>query len=244
MQRALVTGCAGFIGSHLSEALLAAGTQVIGVDCFNDNYGRGQKLRNLDRARNWDDFEFIPLDLSHGRLQDLLGECDTVFHLAAEPGVRSSWSSRFTNYVRNNVEATQHLLDAAKEYPGIRFVYASSSSVYGEAESFPTTETTLPKPFSPYGVTKLAAEHLCHVYRRNYGVDTMAMRYFSVYGPRQRPDMAFHRFCRAALTPPGTPDSEIVVSAMDVSNGIHLRCRRREGDDRGCTCYWGLGRRL
>lgn len=196
---ALVTGCAGFIGSQLSEALLQDGDSVIGVDCFNDNYGRRGKLRNLEYARQWDSFEFLPVDLARGDLLDLVAEADVVYHLAAEPGVRSSWGARFESYVRNNVLATQHLLEATRPYPRKRFVFASSSSVYGQAETFPTPETALPRPRSPYGATKLAAEHLCAVYHANFGVETVALRLFTVYGPRQRPDMAFTRFCRAAL---------------------------------------------
>jgi UDP-glucuronate 4-epimerase len=196
---ALVTGCAGFIGSHLTEALLADGESVIGVDCFNDNYGRREKLRNLEAAHEWDGFEFVPLDLSRGELRDLVEECDTVFHLAGEPGVRSSWGLRFDQYLRNNVLATQLLLEAMCDLPDRRFVYASSSSIYGEAEALPTPESTTPRPHSPYGMTKLAAEHLCSLYHRNHGAPTVALRYFSVFGPRQRPDMAFNRFCRAAV---------------------------------------------
>ncbi len=198
--RALVTGCAGFIGSHLTEALLDDGVEVIGVDCFNDNYGRPSKLRNLERARDWQTFEFVPLDLSRGELRDIVTGVDTVFHLAAEPGVRASWGPRFEAYLRNNVLATHHLLDACCGWPTENvFVYASSSSVYGQAETFPTPESALPQPLSPYGVTKLSAEHLCLSFHRNHGVRTVALRYFSVYGPRQRPDMAFSRFCRAIL---------------------------------------------
>ena len=197
--RALVTGCAGFIGSHLTEALLADGEEVIGVDCFNNNYGRAEKLRNLERALDWDGFEFVPIDLARGDLFDLVAECDTVFHLAAEPGVRPSWGQRFEQYLRNNVLATQHLLEAARTAPDTRFVYASSSSVYGQAERFPTPEDATPRPFSPYGVTKLAGEHLCDLYHGNYRVETTSLRLFSVYGPRQRPDMAFNIFSRAIL---------------------------------------------
>jgi UDP-glucose 4-epimerase len=197
--RALVTGCAGFIGSHLTEALLADGTAVVGVDCFNDNYGRREKLHNLETAREWEGFDFVPLDLSRGELRDLVEDCDVVFHLAAEPGVRSSWGLRFDQYLRNNVLATQLLLEAMRDQPGTRFVYASSSSIYGEAEALPTAEDTKPRPHSPYGMTKLAGEHLCSLYHGNHGVDAVSLRYFSVFGPRQRPDMAFNIFCRAAL---------------------------------------------
>jgi UDP-glucuronate 4-epimerase len=198
-QTALVTGCAGFIGSHLTESLLADGYSVVGLDCFNDNYGRPQKLRNLEQAREWERFEFVPLDLAFGELFDLVADCDVIFHLAAEPGVRSSWGDRFAKYVRNNIVGTQHLLDAARPFPEKRFVFASSSSIYGQAVTRPTHEDVVPMPHSPYGVTKLAAEHLCQAYHANYGVDVVTLRYFSVYGPRQRPDMAFSIFCRAAL---------------------------------------------
>lgn len=196
---ALVTGCAGFIGSHLAESLLEDGHQVIGIDCFNANYGRKEKLRNLERARQWSGFEFVPIDLSQGDLSDVVAECDVIFHLAAEPGVRESWGQRFEWYVRNNVLATQILLDAMRPCPEKRLVYASSSSIYGNAERLPTPEHVIPQPLSPYGTTKLAGEHLCRLYHANYGIDCVCLRYFTVYGPRQRPDMAFHRFCRAAL---------------------------------------------
>jgi UDP-glucuronate 4-epimerase len=201
--RALVTGCAGFIGSHLTESLLSDGGDVVGVDCFTDNYGRAEKLANLERVSDWENFEFVPINLSRGELENLVGECDVVFHLAAQPGVRPSWGEHFETYVRNNIVATQQLLEAATRHPVDRFVYASSSSIYGQAEAFPTREDALPKPYSPYGVTKLSAEHLCQLYHANYGVPTVSLRYFSVYGPRQRPDMAFNIFCRAAVE--GTP---------------------------------------
>jgi nucleoside-diphosphate-sugar epimerase len=201
--RALVTGCAGFIGSHLTETLLDAGHAVTGVDCFNDNYGRREKLLNLSRSREWDDFDFVPIDLARGALTDLVADQEVVFHLAAEPGVRKSWGDRFELYVRNNVLATQHLLEAMQPWPEKRLVYASSSSIYGDAEALPTTEDVYPRPFSPYGVTKLAAEQLCHAYHANFGLQTICLRYFSVFGPRQRPDMAFNIFCRAALSGEG-----------------------------------------
>src|ERR687891_67830 len=198
--RALVTGCAGFIGSHLTESLLEDGHEVLGVDCFNDNYARSQKLANLRAALDFDSFRFARCDLAEVDASLLLDGCDAVFHQAAEPGVRSSWGARFETYVRNNVSATQRLLEAALPLrEQIRFVYASSSSVYGDAATLPTPEDTPPRPLSPYGVTKLSAEQLCVLYHANHGLQTVALRYFSVYGPRQRPDMAFNRFCRAAL---------------------------------------------
>jgi len=197
--RALVTGCAGFVGSHLTEALLDDGHDVVGVDMLLDNYSSRIKLGNLALAREFDEFAFVLLDLSDAELEPLVEDCDVMFHLAAEPGVRTSWGDRFASYERNNVLATQRLLEAAKPWPEKRVVYASSSSIYGDAERLPTGEETVPRPYSPYGVTKLAAEHLCSLYHGNFGLATVALRYFSVYGPRQRPDMAFNRFCRAAL---------------------------------------------
>ena len=195
----LVTGCAGFIGSHLTDSLLADGHEVVGVDCFNDNYARDYKRANLEEALAWKEFDFVPLDLSRGDLASLVEQVEVVYHLAAEPGVRSSWGPRFANYERNNITATQHLLEACRNWPEKRFVFASSSSIYGQAETLPTPEDVVPRPFSPYGVTKLAAEHLCQAYHANYGVATVTLRYFSVYGPRQRPDMGLNNFCRAAL---------------------------------------------
>jgi UDP-glucose 4-epimerase len=172
---------------------------VVGVDCFNANYARREKLRNLERAREWSGFEFVPIDLSRGDLSELVEDCDAIFHLAAEPGVRESWGRRFERYVRNNILATQLLLDAVRAHPGKRVVYASSSSIYGNAERMPTPEDVIPQPLSPYGTTKLAGEHLCLLYHANFGVDSVCLRYFTVYGPRQRPDMAFHLFCAAAI---------------------------------------------
>jgi UDP-glucuronate 4-epimerase len=203
--RALVTGCAGFIGSHLTEALLDAGHSVVGIDCFNDNYGREQKLANLRQVREWRDFEFVPIDLSRGDLLAFVRCADVVFHLAAEPGVRSSWGARYERYVQNNIIATQHLLEACRAAGDVRVVFASSSSVYGDAGrsegSPPQSPAQSPtRPISPYGQTKLSAEHLCDLYRRELGVDVMCLRYFTVFGPRQRPDMAFHKFLRAALS--------------------------------------------
>jgi UDP-glucose 4-epimerase len=199
LPRALVTGCAGFIGSHLTESLLADGWEVRGVDCFNDNYEVGDKHANLTVARDHDAFSLVSADLAAGDAEPLLADCDAVFHLAAEPGVRSSWGQGFARYLRNNIAATQRLLEGAAQHPGMRVVYASSSSVYGESETLPTPEDATPQPLSPYGVSKLAAEQLCHTYGANHDVDAVALRYFSVYGPRQRPDMAFRRFCEAAV---------------------------------------------
>ncbi|MEV4420649.1 GDP-mannose 4,6-dehydratase [Patulibacter sp. NPDC049589] len=199
VKRALVTGCAGFIGSHLTESLLADGVDVVGVDCFNANYGRSQKLANLANAREWDSFDFVPVDLSRGELDELVDGVDTVFHLAAEPGVRASWGDNFQRYVQNNLVATQHLLNAVARAGTPRIVYASSSSVYGQAKVFPTTELATPAPQSPYGMTKLSGEHLCYAFSENFDVETVSLRFFTVFGPRQRPDMAFNIFSKAAL---------------------------------------------
>jgi UDP-glucuronate 4-epimerase len=198
--RALVTGCAGFIGSHLTEALLDGGHSVVGIDCFNDNYGRAQKLTNLRHVREWTSFEFVPIDLSRGELSEFVQQADVVLHLAAEPGVRSSWGSRYGRYVQNNIMATQHILQAARHREGLRVVFASSSSVYGSSRSSaPSCEQSPTRPISPYGQTKLSAEQLCGLHREELGMDIVCLRYFTVFGPRQRPDMAFHRFLRAAL---------------------------------------------
>lgn len=198
MTHALVTGSAGFIGSHLTDRLLADGVQVTGVDAFTDYYDPALKRRNLESARRQAGFTLLELDLSSADLA-ALPAVDVVFHQAAQPGVRASWGREFATYTQQNVLVTQRLLERYKDTPLERFVYASSSSIYGDAESYPTSESVLPRPFSPYGVTKLAGEHLTMLYGRNFGLPVTALRYFTVYGPRQRPDMAFHRFCRAML---------------------------------------------
>lgn len=196
--RALVTGVAGFIGSSIAARLLSQGHTVIGIDSLSDYYDPELKRRNLIRLAG-PAFEFIHADLNEYDLSLLFEGVETVFHQAGQPGVRKSWGHDFDTYVRANISSTQKLLESAKSSDIHRFVYASSSSVYGEAEIYPTHELLMPQPLSPYGVTKLAAEHLCSLYARNFGVPTIALRYFTVYGPRQRPDMAFTRFIRAAL---------------------------------------------
>ena len=192
--RVLVTGCAGFIGSRLVERLLYDGTSVIGIDAFTDYYAKETKKANLRRFRDHPGFEFRRLDLSRDPLNGLLGGVDVVYHLAAQPGVRSSFGSGFAKYVRHNIEATQRLLEETIEQPIEAFVYASSSSVYGEEAPFPTAEDAPCHPKSPYGMTKKAVEDLCGVYLRNHGVPVIGLRYFTVYGPGQRPDMSFSRF--------------------------------------------------
>jgi UDP-glucose 4-epimerase len=197
--KALVTGSAGFIGSHLSEALVEAGAEVTGIDCFTDYYGRDIKERNLAGLMGRPGFTFHDAPLQTVALDPLLKGVTHVFHLAAQAGVRKSWGDDFRTYTSHNVDATQRLLEASKGLPLHRFVYASSSSVYGDVAQIPMREDAYLQPLSPYGVTKLAAEHLCHLYFANHGVPTVSLRFFTVYGPRQRPDMAFHRFIRAAF---------------------------------------------
>ena len=197
--RALVTGAAGFIGSHLIEQLCASGWDVVGVDCLSPYYDVAQKRANVAGTAALASVEYVDGDLLTMDLAALLEGIDVVFHQAGQPGVRESWDG-FTSYVEQNVLATKRLLDAARSATTMRFVFASSSSVYGNALSYPTREDTLPRPHSPYGVTKLAAEHLCGVYARTWGLSTVALRYFTVFGPRQRPDMAMHRLIEAALT--------------------------------------------
>jgi UDP-glucose 4-epimerase len=197
--KALVTGAAGFIGSHLSAALLDKGATVLGVDCFTDYYPRPIKEANLAENKLRPNFRFAETRIQDADLPALLDGVTHVFHLAAQAGVRKSWGKDFRTYTENNIEATQVLLEACVGRPLTRFVYASSSSVYGDNVSIPMREDALPQPVSPYGVTKLSAEQLCYLYHVNHGVPTAAMRYFTVYGPRQRPDMAFHRFIKAAL---------------------------------------------
>ena len=198
--RALVTGAAGFVGSHLAEALLARGDTVLGIDCFTPYYERVDKELNVADAFAHDDFELVEADLRTAEIDVLLDGIDVVFHQAAQAGVRLSWSSGFADYVGHNVLATQRLLEAAQRArPTARIVNASSSSVYGNQPRYPTTETDLPRPFSPYGVTKLGAEHLCGLYAENWGLHTVSLRYFTVFGPRQRPDMSIHRLCEAAV---------------------------------------------
>ncbi|MEZ7236650.1 NAD-dependent epimerase/dehydratase family protein [Rhodococcus sp. GXMU-t2271] len=197
--KVLVTGCAGFIGSSIARKHIGLGDAVIGADCFTTYYDLQQKRSNLcDIVEKFDYFHDRDLLLTD--LDALLSDVDVVYHQAGQPGVRKSWGADFEEYTANNVRLTQMLLEAAKRSTRLsRFVYASSSSVYGDSESYPTDEGMLPRPMSPYGVTKLAAEHLATLYAKNYGVPTVSLRYFTVYGPRQRPDMAFHRFIRAHL---------------------------------------------
>ena len=192
----LVTGAAGFIGSHLVEGLLAEGWEVRAVDLLTPYYDMAQKKNNALSFEGT--VELRRIDLLTTDLSALLENVDVVFHQAAQPGVRASWEV-FDTYVDTNIRLTHRLLEAAREAGVSRVVYASSSSVYGNRMTYPTRETDLPAPVSPYGVTKLAAEHLCRLYALERGLPTASLRYFTVYGPRQRPDMAMHRLIEAAL---------------------------------------------
>jgi UDP-glucose 4-epimerase len=203
LDRALVTGCAGFLGSHLCERLVDAGCAVIGIDSFSPYYDPALKRTNLARLDGHPLFRLVEGDLNELELAPLVADRQVVFHLAAQAGVRASWGEDFDVYLRANLRATQRLLEALAPLPRTgdgfrRLVYSSSSSIYGHQPRYPVTEDALPHPYSPYGVTKLAAEQLCAVYSANEGLPCSSLRYFTVYGPRQRPDMAFRRFCEAA----------------------------------------------
>jgi UDP-glucuronate 4-epimerase len=197
--KVLVTGAAGFVGSSLVERALHDGHTVVGIDALTDYYDVGLKESNLQRIDS-PHFALVREDINETDLEALFDGVDIVFHQAGQPGVRKSWGKDFATYTTQNILATQKLLEQAKQSSQLkRFVYASSSSIYGNAASYPTRESDRPEPISPYGVTKLAAEHLCTLYGQNFGVPTTSLRYFTVFGPRQRPDMAFTRFLRAAL---------------------------------------------
>lgn len=203
---AVVTGVAGFIGSTLAQELLRRGHCVRGIDSISDYYDQNLKYENLKKLDH-PNFEFIHGDLNSVDMRSLTTDADHIYHQAGQPGVRKSWGDDFATYVEANINGTQNLLESVKESKSLKkLVYASSSSVYGEAEGFPTAEDAATKPRSPYGVTKLAAEHLCSLYAANFGVPTVSLRYFTVYGPGQRPDMAFTRFVKAAVL-----DQEIVI---------------------------------
>ena len=230
--RSLVTGAAGFIGSHLAERLLEEGHEVVGVDCFTPYYARSVKEANLKGLLSRSGFTFVEGNLLELDLAALLKGITNVFHQAAQAGVRASWGREFEVYTSLNILATQLLLEACKGLELERFVYASSSSVYGDTAALPLSEDSIPQPVSPYGVTKLAAEHLCHTYAYNYAIPVVSLRYFTVYGPRQRPDMAFHRFMRALLQEDvievygdgsQTRDFTFVADAVE-ANMLALKC--------------------
>jgi nucleoside-diphosphate-sugar epimerase len=196
--RALVTGVAGFIGSHLAERLVDSGASVVGIDSFTTSYDPEVKRTNVQRLVGSERFQLVEGDLRELDLGESLADVDVVYHLAARPGVRRGWGREFEVYLTENVLVLQLLLQAATNAKIGRLVFASSSSIYGDAETMPTPETAAPRPVSPYGVTKLAGEHLCYLYSSRFGVPIVILRYFAVYGPRQRPDMAFTQFMEAA----------------------------------------------
>lgn len=194
-----ITGVAGFIGSRIAKRLLAQDMDVVGLDCFTDYYERALKEKNLEQIKDHPRFTFFEKNIFDFDFPAELTKGDAIFHIAAQPGVRASWGEEFEIYTSNNVLATQRLLESVKDVGLSKIIYAGSSSVYGDVNTFPMQETDTPKPVSPYGVTKLAAEHLNMLYYRNFNVPTVSLRYFTVYGPGQRPDMAFNRFCKALI---------------------------------------------
>jgi nucleoside-diphosphate-sugar epimerase len=200
MTTALVTGAAGFIGSHLAEHCLERGWRVVAVDSLTPYYAKAVKQANASGLAAHPNCRYVEEDLLSLDLPRLLEDVDVVFHLAAQPGVRASWGERFDTYTKSNVTALQRLLEAAKEAELQKFVFASSSSVYGDAETLPTLESCPLRPVSPYGATKALGEHLAYLYWKGFGIPTVTLRYFTVYGPRQRPDMAFHCLISAADT--------------------------------------------
>ncbi len=249
--RCVVTGCAGFVGSTLSEYLLAAGYEVLGIDSFVDYYPRRIKEANLERARSFAKFAFVETDLQSASLEELFGGAESIFHLAAQAGVRASWGDDFRIYTGNNILASQRVLEAARssrvKETLKKIVYASSSSVYGHAETLPTIETLRPQPISPYGVSKLAAEHLMVLYTKEFGVPTASLRYFTVYGPRQRPDMAFHRFIKAGLL--GEPielydDGEQSRDFTFINDAVAATAAAANAQTPGVVCNIGGGSRV
>lgn len=206
MTKIIVTGAAGFIGSHLVNTLLQQGEEVIGIDEFNDYYDPQLKRKNIASFENSPNFTLVEGDIQFLDLPKLFQDVKTVYHQAAQAGVRNSWGQGFRAYTERNINTTQVLLEAAKDASRLkRLVFASTSSIYGDAETLPTHEEIEPKPVSPYGITKLAAERLCGLYHKNFGVPFVSLRYFTVYGPRQRPDMAFHKFFKAVLQDEAIP---------------------------------------
>jgi len=242
--KSLITGCAGFIGSHLAEKLLLEGHEVIGIDCFTDYYPRVIKENNIKNALGNKKFSFVEADLVD--LQEF-PEVDYVFHQAAQAGVRASWGKDFEIYTRNNILATQKLLEYYKDRNLRKFVYASSSSIYGNVNELPIREETQKNPFSPYGVTKLAAENLCNLYYMNYGTPTVSLRYFTVYGPRQRPDMAINKFVNAALSGGVIEEYGDAKQTRDftyISDAVQANLQAAQSDVKGESFNIGGGSRI
>lgn len=244
----VVTGAAGFLGSTLSEALIDRGHEVIGIDRFTDYYPRSIKERNLRRLRDERRFRLLEEPIETLNFAPVLEGASVVYHQAAQAGVRASWGADFSCYTEWNILGTQRLLEAARHLPNPpRIVYASSSSVYGERDVFPFRETDRPEPMSPYGVSKLAAEHLCVLYSRNFGLPTVSLRYFTVYGPRQRPDMAFHKFLRAIFTGGELPlygDGEQTRDFTFIADAIEANLAAGERGQSGGVYNIGGGSRV
>lgn len=240
----LVTGCAGFLGSHLCEALLACGDAVTGVDCFTDYYPRALKESNLAGLRRAPGFRMVNADIAVDPVMPLLGDVDVVFHLAAQPGVRGSFGPGFAAYLHHNVQGTQRLLEAAAARELVAFVYASSSSVYGDQDVYPAREESPVRPVSPYGATKVITEQLAGAFWRSRGVPVVGMRYFTVYGPRQRPDMAFARFLSRAVGGQPIPvlgDGQQVREFTYVDDVIRATVAAAERGERGSVYNIGGG---
>lgn len=240
----VVTGCAGFLGSHVCETLLRCGHDVTGVDCFTDYYPRALKEANVAGIRRAPGFRLVEADLAVAPLEQLLDGAEVVFHLAAQPGVRASFGEGLEAYVRHNVEATQRLLRAAAGCDLSAFVYASSSSVYGDQDLYPSREDAPVRPVSPYGATKVITEQLANAFWRSQGVPVVGMRYFTVYGPRQRPDMAFSRFLEGALA--GRPlrvfgDGRQVREFTYVADVVRATIAAAEHGERGSVYNVGGG---
>jgi len=242
--KTLVTGCAGFLGSHLCEALISRGHSVVGIDCFSDYYPRSLKESNLAGLRDTHAFTMLEADLAQAPLEHLLEGVDVIFHLAAQPGVRLSFGEGFSAYLRDNVQATQRLLEAAAGRELKAFVYASSSSVYGDQDSYPAREDAPLRPVSPYGATKVITEQLAGAFWRSAGVPVVGLRYFTVYGPRQRPDMAFASFLDRVLA--GRPlsvlgDGRQVREFTYVQDVVHATIAAAERGHRGAVYNVGGG---
>jgi len=245
--KALVTGAAGFIGSHLVEQLLSDGADVVGIDSFTDYYARELKNANLAGPRAHPRFRLLECRIQDADLDAVLGDRTHVFHLAAQAGVRKSWGRDFAVYTACNVDATQILLEACSRAPLQRVVYASSSSVYGDGAMMPMHETHRPQPVSPYGVSKLAAEHLCYLYWIGHRVPTVSLRYFTVYGPRQRPDMAFNRFLRAIASGQPIPlygDGEQTRDFTFIRDAVAATIAAADRGDPGSVYNIGGGARV